>query len=186
MKDQIRKEMKAKRRALTKEEVVRVSSAAAEVFLSSECYNSAKTIMLYMPLGNETDTGEIVKRALEDGKKVVLPVTDEKTGSITPYFYDESTALEKGGFSVTEPKNALAAPKTEIDMVLVPGIAFDRFGSRVGFGKGCYDMFLKGMNVVRVGLCYEFQLCDSIPLDEHDIKMDFIVTEKGVIECRLT
>lgn len=180
MKNQIRKEMKTKRAAMTKEEVVQKSRAAADALLKSEIYKNAETIMLYMPLGNETDTSEIINSAFADGKRLVLPVTDGKTGVITPYFYEKDTALEKGGFSVTEPKNAKIAQKSEIDLVVVPGIAFDRKGARVGFGKGCYDMFLSGMDVTKVGYCYEFQLCENIPADEHDIKMDFIVTEKGM------
>ncbi len=178
MKNQIRKEMKSIRAAMSKAEVLQKSKAAAECFIKSEIYKKAETIMLYMPLGNETDTSEIIRAAFADRKRIVLPVTDGETGIITPFFYDKDTVLEKGGFSVTEPKNARLAEKSDIDVVIVPGIAFDESGARVGFGKGCYDMFLAGMTAVKVGYCYEFQLCEKISADEHDIKMDCIVTEK--------
>ena len=183
MKNQIRKEMKARRAAMTKEEVAQKSMTAADAFLKSEIYKNAETIMLYMPLGNETDTSEIIKAAFADEKRLVLPVTDEKTGEITPVFFEETSVLEKGGFSIREPKNSHIAEKSAIDVVIVPGIAFDKRGARVGFGKGCYDMFLKDMQTVKIGFCYDFQLVGEIPSEEHDIKMDFVVTEKGFFEC---
>lgn len=182
MKNQIRKEMKIKRRVMEKLDVAQKSQKAAALFLNSEIYKSAQTIMLYMPLGNETDTSEIIKTAFGDGKRLVLPVTEEVSGKITPYVFDEATELMKGGFSVDEPQNAVLAEKTEIDAVIVPGIAFDKRGTRIGFGKGCYDMFLKDMRTVKIGFCYDFQICEQIPSDMHDIKMDFIITENEIIE----
>ena len=184
MKNQIRKEMKKKRRSMELSEVAEKGQKAAELFLNCEIYKSAQTIMLYMPLGNETDTSEIIKKAFCDGKRLVLPVTDEESGKITPYVFEEATELEKGGFSVVEPKHALLAKQSEIDAVIVPGIAFDQRGARVGFGKGCYDMFLSGMETVKIGFCYDFQICVEIPSDAHDVKMDFIVTKNRIIACR--
>lgn len=184
MKNQIRNEMKVKRRFMEKNEVAEKSHKAAEIFLNSEIYKSARVIMLYMPLGNETDTSEIIKRAFADGKSLVLPVTEEKTGKITAVAFEENTFLEKGGFSVTEPKNSVEVKKSEIDVVIVPGIAFDKNGARVGFGKGCYDMFLADSRATKVGLCYEFQVFEEIPADLHDVKMDFILTETGLIETK--
>jgi len=180
MKSQIREKMKAERRAMSREEVAEKSSKAAKVFLASEIYKNSKVIMLYMPLGNETDTSEIIDKAFEDGKRVVLPVTNRETAIITPVFYDRNTVLEKGDFSVNEPKNGENVTKSDIDVVVVPGIAFDKHGARVGFGKGCYDMFLSGIRAVKVGFCYEFQAVDQIPSDAHDVKMDFIITENGI------
>lgn len=184
MKNQIRNEMKVKRRFMKKNEVAEKSHKAAEFFLNSEIYKSARVIMLYMPLGNEADTSEIIKRAFEDGKSLVLPVTNEETGKITPVAFEENTFLEKGGFSVAEPKNSVEIKKSEIDAVIVPGIAFDKNGARVGFGKGCYDMFLADSRATKVGLCYEFQVFEEIPADLHDVKMDFILTETGLIETK--
>ncbi|MBQ7097427.1 MAG: 5-formyltetrahydrofolate cyclo-ligase [Clostridia bacterium] len=176
--------MKAKRRLMNKNEVVEKSQRAAEIFLNSRIYRSAKVIMLYMPLGNEADTKGIIKRAFEDGKSLVLPVTEEKTGKITAVAFEENTVLQKGGFSVIEPKNSKDVKKSDIDVVVVPGIAFDKCGARVGFGKGCYDMFLDGCKATKVGFCYEFQLCEGIPVDLHDVKMDFLLTETGMIEIK--
>ena len=181
MKNQVRKDMKEKRKSMSREDVRKKSEAAAKFFLESEMYQNSKVLMVYMPLGNETDTRDIIRQAFRDGKYLVLPSTNSETGVITPVIFAPDAQFEKGGFSVSEPKNPQIADKSQIDTVIVPGIAFGRDGSRVGFGKGCYDMFLKEMNVIKVGFCYDFQLCNSIPSSEHDIKMDYIITENEII-----
>ncbi|MBO5453205.1 MAG: 5-formyltetrahydrofolate cyclo-ligase [Clostridia bacterium] len=182
MKNLIRKQNKEKRALMTKTEVEEKSKKAASYFLESEIYKNSHVLMLYMPLGNETDTRYIINNAYRDGKKVVFPVTDEKSGEITPFYADENTNFKKGAFCVNEPLCADIADPTDIDLVLVPGIAFDRTGMRVGFGKGCYDGFLKKLSAVKVGYCYNFQLTDKIESEAHDISMDFIVTESGIIK----
>ena len=69
-------------------------------------------------------------------------------------------------------------------MILIPGIGFDKCGARIGFGKGCYDMFLPQTNAVKIGFCFNFQLVDKIPADCHDINMDLIITESGITDCQ--
>ncbi len=181
MKNQIREQNKIKRRAMDKTQVAEKSKRAAKAFLQSELYKNARQIMAYLPLGNETDTSEIIDAAFGDGKRLVLPVTDHKTGEITPCVYEKDTKLTKGAFSVTEPSKIVPADMSKTDVVLVPGIAFDLSGNRVGFGKGCYDRLLKDTAAVKVGLCYDYQICPEIPADEHDVRMDLLITESGAI-----
>lgn len=169
---------------MTKKEVEEKSFRACDNFLASDIYKNSKILMLYMPLGNETDTTKIIKRAYEDGKKVVFPVTERESGVITPYFADENAVFEKGAFNVNEPKNGAKADLPDIDVILVPGIAFDRKGARVGFGKGCYDRLLKDTDAVKAGFCYDFQVCDGIPAEKHDVTMDFLVTETEMITIK--
>ncbi len=183
MKTEIRKLNKEQRRNMDKYEVEHKSQLAAEYFVASDIYKNSAVIMLYMPLGNETDTSAIINQAFRDGKRVVFPVTDLNSGDITPYYANNNTEFAEGAFSVREPINADIAPAEEIDTVIVPGIAFDRKGARIGFGKGCYDRFLRQFSAVKVGFCYEFQLCDKIYADAHDINMDFLVTENGLTDC---
>ena len=180
MKNQIREQNKSKRRAMSKDEAREKSKAAARAFTECEIYKNAKQIMVYLPLGNETDTRDVVLAAFRDGKSLVLPVTDTKTGIITPCIYEKDTELIKGEFSVSEPESIVPADMSKTDVVLVPGIAFDKSGNRVGFGKGCYDRLLKDTTAVKVGFCYDFQICDEIPACDHDVKMDFLVTENGI------
>lgn len=183
MKNEIRKHNKLMRSQLSEQEVAQKSRLVSNTFLESNIYKNCRCLMLYMPLGNETDTSHIIKEAFNDGKKVVFPVTDAKTGVITPYYADGDTKFKVGAFSVTEPVTGKIARPEDIDVILVPGIAFDRKGNRVGFGKGCYDRLLKSTKAIKVGYCYLFQICDEIPAESHDIKMDYIVNEKGIIEC---
>lgn len=180
-KEEIRRKNKEKRSKISRAEVGQKSSAAAKVFILSEIYKDAKCIMLYSPLGNETDTSEIIESAFCDGKKIVLPVTDQNSGQLTPVIVTKNTTFKKGAFSVSEPIGAEKAKTSEIDVVVVPGIAFDKKGNRIGFGKGCYDKLLYCMSAIKVGFCYDFQVLDEIPSDGHDIKMDYLITEKGLI-----
>ena len=183
MKNEIRKTNKERRAAMNREEALSKSLSAAQLFLSTQLYKNARQIMLYMPLGNETDTKAIINAALKDKKTVLLPVTNQANGEITPYETCETTSFEKGAFSILEPQNAKKADISKIDVVVVPGIAFSKNGARVGFGKGCYDRLLALTNATKVGFCYAFQLCDFVETEEHDIKMDYIVTENEIIKC---
>lgn len=183
MKNEIRKTNKERRAAMNREEALSKSLSAAQLFLSTQLYKNARQIMLYMPLGNETDTKAIINAAFNDKKMVVLPVTDKATGEITAYEVRKETAFEKGAFSILEPQNTKQADMSKTDVVIVPGIAFSKSGARVGFGKGCYDRLLAHVCAVKVGFCYDFQLCDFVETEEHDIKMDYIVTENEIVEC---
>lgn len=183
MKNNIRKTYKTKRAQMSQEDVRSKSRIAAKKFLLSDIYKTCKTLMLYMPLGNETDTSEIVKTAFKDGKRLVFPVTDAKTAVITPYYATEHTKFSNGAFSVSEPASTSIASVSDIDVVLVPGIAFAKNGARVGFGKGCYDKLLINARATKVGFCYDFQMCDNISVQAHDICMDYIVTNAEFIKC---
>ncbi len=183
MKNEIRKTNKERRAKMSREEVAEKSFAAARLFLESRIYKNARQIMLYMPLGNESDTSLILNAAFDDKKTVLLPVTDAKSGEITAYEVCKDTVFEKGAFSIQEPQSAKKADMSKTDVVIVPGIAFSKSGARVGFGKGCYDRLLAHTDVVKVGFCYDFQVFEGIIPEEHDVRMDFLVTEKGLFKC---
>ena len=183
-KSEIRKINKDKRKAMTKEEVAEKSALAQKAFLGSELYKNASQIMLYMPLGNEIGTDEMLKAAFADDKKVVLPVTNGETGEITPYLITKDTQFAVGAFKVREPIGAEIADVSKTDLIIVPGIAYDRRGARVGFGKGCYDMLLCNSKAVNVGYCYEYQICDEIEDEAHDMRMDYLLTENGISKMK--
>lgn len=182
MKNIIREEMKQVRRNMTQKEVLGKSEQAQKIFLGTEQYKNAKSVMLYIPLGNEVNTSGIISDALKKGKKVLVPVTDSETYEISAYKITENTQFEKGTFSVFEPKEKVCFDKNNIDVVLVPGVAFDRTGGRVGFGKGCYDKFLQDINAIKIGFCYDFQLLEYINTDSTDVAMDYIITEKEFLK----
>ena len=183
-KSELRLEYKQKRKQMTKDDVVSKSKNAQKMFLKSKIYQTAKTIMLYMPLGNETDTWDIVLKAFEDKNRVVIPVTDDKTGVITPCYITKDTEYKVGAFNIKEPTVSDVADVCNIDVILVPGIAFAKSGERIGFGKGCYDMLLKNAKAIKVGYCYDFQVVKEISDESHDINMDYIVTENKITECK--
>ena len=204
MKSEIRNKMKSLRASLSLDEVRAKSLSASEIFLDSDLYRDAHSIMLYMPIRNEVDTRYIIERAISDGKRVILPSTDRDTGVITPLVLpspvgeggrrsltDEASLLmgakfSLGAFSIPEPQDADVFDASEIDLVIVPGVAFDRHGTRLGFGRGCYDGFLPRTRAVKVGLCYDFQLADSLPADTHDVSVDYILTEKDLFRVKGT
>lgn len=179
-KDDIRKEMKRARREITDRE--KKSLAAARALLSTSEYRSAESVMLYCPLGSEVDTAYIADAARADGKKVLYPVTDEASGVITPILVDKDTEFLRGAFGIKEPLGEVY--NGDIDLVVVPGVAFDREGGRLGFGKGCYDGFLSSISTIKVGLCYDIQLIEKLPSEEHDVRMDMIVSENEIIKIK--
>ena len=181
-KEDLRKLGKLKRKEMSGQEVLEKSKKATNIFLKSESYKKSNVIMLYYPLGNETDTSGILKKALNDGKTVLYPVTDITTNKITPVIVNSKTNFSKGAYSVFEPteKNVY---KGKIDVILVPGIVYDKKGWRIGFGKGCYDRFLANTDAVKIGFCYDFQIADKIDNDNFDIRMNFLVSESGMIVC---
>lgn len=183
MKNEIRTINKAKRAEMSKSDVIEKSRECAKEFLISDFYKNADVIMLYIPLGNETDTTEIIKKAHDDNKRCVFPVTDEKSGIITPYYAERDTDFKKGAFAVMEPCKKEVADINDIDVIIVPGVAFCKNGGRIGFGKGCYDRFLESTRAIKIGYCYNFQLCDEIAGDAHDVNMDYLITESGMIAC---
>lgn len=183
MKEELRKQYKLLRLKISDDYKKEKSLNASDIFLRHELYNGSRIIMSYKPLGKEIDTELIMNRAYRDGKKIILPVTDYDTGIITPCYADESVDFIKGAFSIEEPLEKIAADINDADVVLVPGIAFDRAGNRIGFGKGCYDMLLKNYKGIKIGYCYKFQIADYIPSDEYDIKMDYILCEEEIIIC---
>lgn len=182
-KSELRRINKEKRRSLSYDEIKEKSKKASVLFLKSDIYKNAKTIMLYYPLGNETDTSYIFECAAKDKKNIVYPITDMKTNYLTAVIADDGTSFSKGGYSVFEPNSDKVIDKNTIDVVIVPGIAFDKKGYRVGFGKGCYDRFLEDINALKIGFCYNFQIADAILFDEHDICMDYLISEDGLIDC---
>ena len=143
-----------------------------------------RAVMIYASFRNEADTWGILEDLVKKGVKVLLPRT--RKGLIEVYEYRGPGSLKQGSFGILEPDPALCpeADLSEISLVLVPGVVFDRRGGRIGFGAGCYDRFLpKVPSARKVGLCYEAQIAEEVPCDENDVRMDALLTEKGLFNC---
>ncbi len=134
----------------------------------------------------EVATRGIVARALREGKTVVCPRVRWKPRGLDSFAVGSLGELTESSRGLWEPDPRRAAPVDdgELDLVLVPGIAFDRRGWRIGFGAGLYDRFLAGVAAPRVALAFSLQIQDSLPVEPHDEPVDWIVTEGETIACR--
>ena len=157
------------------------SNAICKRLLETEEYKNASTIAAYMPLESEASTLGIIRKALEDGKKVVLPRVE--ANEIVFYDYKLDDELIKSSFGINEPKGeeAKKADKDSIDMIILPGLVFDIDRNRLGFGRGFYDRFLCDFNKTKIGICFDEQITDLVPTDIFDVKMDEVITDKRLI-----
>lgn len=177
-KQEIRKKYKSLRNEMSSQEVKEKSNQICQNFISSNLFQQAERIMAYAPLGNEVDIRPVMEEGWRQEKRIAFP---KVFGDTMRYFEVSSfSQLKEGTFHVMEPvetnpvdwKNAL---------VLVPGVAFDRQGNRMGYGKGYYDRFFEGKtDCVKVGVAYELQVADQLPTEENDLPVEYLVTEKGV------
>ena len=175
----VREQMKALRRKVSKEEKKLASRAVCERLFCSNLLVAAQNVCVYMDAFGEIETEEIISKLRNNNKNVYVPCVNGDDIFISKL----TDSLSPGAFGIREPKNKESIDKSVIDAFLLPGLAFDSSGARVGFGKGYYDKLLSGTNALKIGLAYSFQTVDRIECEEHDIKADYIVTERMVIDC---
>lgn len=185
-KEKIRANIKKMRASLTKDDVRVRSEAILQRLIKTEVYQKTSWLFAYMSFKNEADTRALIERALEDGKRVALP---KVSGKALMDFYEIRSLSETaaGTMGILEPLSNIsvipgkAAACSEI-LMIVPGLAFDFSGRRIGWGGGFYDIYLsKYKDIVTAGLSYDFQIYPSIPADVFDRTVDMIVTEKEVL-----
>lgn len=153
----------------------------AERFLSLQSIKDYQVFLLYYPHKNEVDTTAIIERLIKDNKTVLLPKVYEK--HILPIIIDSIQNLHTGYAGIKEPKGEIFRGK--IDVIVVPAIAFDKRGYRLGYGKGFYDRFLqKHLDSFKIGLAYDFQLLDELPIDQHDVPVDMILTPTKIVKIK--
>lgn len=184
-KGNLRKRILNLRNNLSVVDVVNHSSIIMDKLVELEHYKVSKTIFVYMSFKNEVMTTELIKRMLSENKRVVIPYTDTKNTIIIPSeLKNVKDDLVLNSFGYYEPvydKIKKVEPE-EFDLIVTPGVVFDRQLNRVGFGKGYYDRILskKRKNAKIVAVAYEFQVLDEVPTESHDVKMDMIITEKNI------
>ena len=132
----------------------------------------------------EVDTQGLIHSALEEGKRVCVPVIEPENAELALVEINSLDNLEPGYFGILEPPNGVRQPLDSIDwdLAVVPGIAFDRLGHRIGFGKGYYDKLLAAKDSPKVGLAYNFQVVEPFETLPHDVAMDLIITENETIQ----
>lgn len=173
-KKELRRAIREKKRAMTEAEIVSRSEQLAQLFFASEAYQNAKTIYGYMPYNQEVRTVPMLEQALRDGKRVAVPKCygDE----MKFIFLDDLTKVEKGYANIPEPIADEPIADDETALVLMPGLAFDPQGHRIGYGGGFYDKFLAAEpDHPTLALCYEFQMLPSLETEAHDIPVDYVL-----------
>ena len=149
-------------------------------------FAEAETVLLYASFRSEVQTGKIIARTLKEGKTTVLPLVNRQEKRLSLRRIQRMEDLIIGYMGIPEPRSIAAEVDLKnIDCVLVPGVAYDLHCFRIGYGGGYYDRLLGGGSPrpFLLAPAYEEQIVDDIPVDEHDVRMDMIVTEKRVIEC---
>ncbi|MFC0558100.1 5-formyltetrahydrofolate cyclo-ligase [Halalkalibacter alkalisediminis] len=181
IKQSIRKQVVEKLKHLTNEQYIKQSAQIAQHLFDSRCWKKAQLIAITIPRDQEVDTYEIIKMGWKQNKIIAVPRADFKTKTMTFYELTSFDKLEESAFRVKEPKESLCRTisKEEIGLVIVPGVAFDKRGYRLGYGGGFYDRFLPQIKVPTIALAFTCQLVKEVPIDIHDWKIDHIISPMG-------
>lgn len=184
-KKELRASMLRLRNDLAQEEVQALSEAIQDRILKSRIFRTGSAVMVYMPIKNEVRTERLIRNCLASGKTVLLPrVVDAESMEAVPV-RNLDTDLRSGAMGIMEPDPSIPAADPEIiDLVILPGIAFDRRGYRLGFGAGYYDRFIPRLrkDCFLLAPAYSFQVLDHIPAGPYDQPVHWIVTEKEVLK----
>jgi 5-formyltetrahydrofolate cyclo-ligase len=186
-KETTRGEMKRRLKETGREEFKIQGAASAALLRSSPVWSFYPTVFLFLSMNSEIDTRPLLESALKDGKKVFVP----KVYSEKLVFYNVTSAegpWEKGAFGIREPAAGGKAASFEDfpALIVVPGLAFDKSGNRLGKGGGYYDRFLGELDTeyTTIGLCMDFQIVDFVPAGEKDKKMDRVLTQNEIMEVK--
>ena len=181
-KDKIRKKILLKRKDLLKSDVNDLSGIISRKVLSIKKTKSAKTYLVYLPINNEVDTKFIISSLIQNYKKIFIPAYFGKEWIICRL--KSLDDLKRNQLKTLQPKKIIRSDISEIDVAIVPGIAFDKSGHRLGYGKGIYDQLLTDFSGVKIGLAYDFQIVDKAPHEQHDLKIDLLISENKILDFR--
>jgi 5-formyltetrahydrofolate cyclo-ligase len=186
MKQTLRAQLLKKRKALSYAEVLAKSREITHRLFTSSWYQKACTILFYVSYNNEVHTHEMIQDSLRNGKNVIVPKTKPKNKDLTLSRLLCWDDLCPGAYSILEPKDDCIRETSisTIDLCIIPGVAFDYQGNRIGHGEGYYDRLFQTKCVAhRIGLAFEFQIVDHIQSEIHDVRVEKIITEDRVIDC---
>lgn len=186
LKSQKRDEIKNWRRALSKDEKKKLDELISDRFFESYVYTKTKQVFVYVSTDIEVDTMRIIERALKDGHRVACPRCVEGTREMEFFYISGTDDLYSGSFGVLEP---LREEKNLVKdfshgVCVVPGLAFDNMGFRLGYGKGYYDRFLSDYSGFTCGLCYSDNTVRSLPHGRFDRHVGLLITDKFSRRCR--
>lgn len=176
-KDEIRKRIRAQKSLLTAADRQRASRSVFSIIEQSAAFVLADNILLYHSLPDELPTHEFIDK-WHSRKRFYLPRVNGLNLEILPY---DRSRMHLGAFSIEEPDGDDLTDISAIDLIIVPGVAYDRLGNRVGRGKGYYDRLLQTTRAVTIGVGYDFQLVDQIDCEPHDVPVDIVITESATV-----
>lgn len=181
MKNNIRKKILKKRLYTDIVFVLEAEKKTFEIFKQSR-FSKFDSYMLYNAIKNELQVSMIMDYLFSAGKKISVPVVDVEKGILSAKISVECI-VKTGKYDIREPETWDIQNPGEIEVILVPGVAFNIYGDRIGYGKGYYDKFLPFTSAVKIGVCYEFQLiADNFEANNEDIPMDYILTEERIFK----
>lgn len=173
-KQELRQHIRHIKRQCQPQELERLSDDALTNLRQLPEWHAAATILLYAALPDEVPTRPLIEEALADGKTVLLPVVDGDELELR--MCDDLDDLRPGAFNIDEPQGKAFTRFEDIDLAIIPGVAFTPDGERLGRGRGYYDRLLPRLGTaLKVGLCWQFQLVDEMPCDQHDALMDLVI-----------
>lgn len=176
-KNKIRELLTQKRRLLTADDIATFSAQVVEHLEQLPCFQTAKSVMIYYPTHNELDVLSLIKKYKRE-KTFLLPVSHRHYMEACPY--EGNAKMHRGKFNIPEPTTPPFAGK--IDLIIMPGVAFDKHGSRLGHGRGYYDKFIAvNRSSVRIGVGYDFQLINHVPTRWYDKRVNYVVTPSKVV-----
>ena len=179
----LRAELRLRRAALSQEERARWSKSICEGLLP--LLDGISTLLLFYPKGSEIDLLPVFHAARARGILCAFPRCGVKKGEMEFYYVNNLDGLEAGAYGIREPKEG-AIPVTDLTgaLMLVPALAFDREGHRIGYGGGYYDRYLQKHGVRSIGVIYEALLADSLPHEPHDVSVEILVTERRILSVK--
>ena len=180
-KNEVRQLIKAYRQKLTDEDVKIQSRLIIDRLEKSDIYKTSENVFLYISYNREVDTYMLLSQCFMDGKKVYAPKVLSKT-DMEFYCIQNEHDLVSGYMGIMEPSDSCEKANTRDGLFIMPGLAFDYDFHRIGYGGGFYDRYLSEDNTfIKAALAFDFQLLESIPYEEHDLKPDYIITQTQFI-----
>lgn len=179
-KNELRKMMKRERETLSKSEVMEKSVEIHKNLLKIEDFTGADCVLCYISIKNEVVTTPIINFCMEQGIRIAVPRVNGKEMDF--YHISSCDELTPGAFGIPEPVGNDRCIPTQKDVIIMPGLAFDKNGNRIGYGGGYYDKYLSmHHNVKKIAVAYDFQVVEEVESEITDILPDYIVTDRGIL-----
>lgn len=179
-KEKIRNKTKERRSAIMPQDKTKFDDMIMHHLLDTPEWKNAKKILIYVSLPDEVNTVQLIKKCLQK-KHIIVPKSHRKTQTLTLHLIDSFDELKDGEYGILEPEvHSQHCMPEEIDLAIIPGVAFDLTGHRIGYGAGYFDQLNSQLRCKKIGLAYSIQIVDNIPAEKHDQKVDMLITEDSI------